>query len=145
MLNSGSDVPHCITPRVGPHAAYSILACISGPRLLPFIVHLTYSGQTTVAYLPRYLGEDGILTYGERTPKPSSAAASSSDSSSSTQQADTTSSQAYGEVGVVTITSTRAMSKSSGARAKGGESLIDGMGIVVGVLWAGVCCWLCLG
>ncbi|KAI9647150.1 hypothetical protein NHQ30_003533 [Ciborinia camelliae] len=72
MHKSGSDIPYCATPRVGPHGNYSILACQANKPYGRFDVNLIYKGQTTVGHLPRYLGADGIITYATHTPTLSS-------------------------------------------------------------------------
>jgi hypothetical protein len=65
---SGSDLPHCITPRVGPSGSYSILACQSTHHYIPFDIYMMYHGQKTIGHLPRWLGDDGNITYGTHIP-----------------------------------------------------------------------------
>jgi hypothetical protein len=35
---------------------------------MPFHIHMTYRGQTTTGHLPRWLGDDGNITYATRIP-----------------------------------------------------------------------------
>ncbi|KAE9363541.1 hypothetical protein N431DRAFT_422371 [Stipitochalara longipes BDJ] len=69
IIQCGSDLPHCVTPRVGPEGSYSILHCQAAYDKIPLDVHLTYNGQTTTGHLPRWLGDDGNITYATRIPR----------------------------------------------------------------------------
>jgi hypothetical protein len=67
--SSGSDIPHCRTARIGHAGNYSILNCQSTHLQSPFKIHLTYEGQTSIGHLPRYLGDDGNITYATDIPR----------------------------------------------------------------------------
>jgi hypothetical protein len=141
VIYSGSNAPHCINPPRRSRHSYSIIACAAGPQpFLPYTIHLTYSGQTTVGHLLRYLGDDGIITYGTRTPKLISANATGSGMEGALDAA-TTQADSYGEVGIVTITSIRDdVMSTHGARAKEGMALSGIMGVVMGFFVVCVCC-----
>ncbi|KUJ16866.1 uncharacterized protein LY89DRAFT_718601 [Mollisia scopiformis] len=62
----------------GPHHNYSIFGCEATRIFGRYKVHLTYSGQTTTGHLPRYLGDDGVITYGTRIPKNTTSSSTSS-------------------------------------------------------------------
>ncbi|KAH6673687.1 hypothetical protein B0J14DRAFT_53903 [Halenospora varia] len=76
IIRCGSDVPHCVTPRFGARGNYSILGCEARPQWDPYTVFQSYNGQNTTGHLPRYLGENGKLTFGTVIPKLTATAAS---------------------------------------------------------------------
>lgn len=69
ILRCSTLKPYCVTPIIGPHHNYSIFGCEATRIFGRYKVHLTYSGQTTTGHLPRYLGNDSIITYGTKIPK----------------------------------------------------------------------------
>ncbi|TVY86069.1 hypothetical protein LAWI1_G006775 [Lachnellula willkommii] len=129
-VQSGSSIPHCVTPILGPHANYSIFACAATKNF--YGVHLTFFGQSTTGYLPRYLGEDGAITYGTRIPENSTSASGSSVS------ADTD--FGVGTVVLVSTVTAPAPGESGGAGVGAGKEnggLRVNKSLVVGVVLGG--------
>jgi hypothetical protein len=123
-VHSGSDLPHCVTPILDPHANYSILACEATKDF--YRVHLTFSGQTTTGYLPRYLGEDGSVTYGTRIPKNSTTTSISVPSSLLSANTD------FGVGTIIVVTTREAVGQGNG----GGGGQVNTV-LVVGVVLGG--------
>lgn len=71
-LNSGPDIPYCVTPHFGRSWNYSILAYHATRPWGSTKVHLTYIGQSTIGHLHRYLDDDGKITYATRIRHPES-------------------------------------------------------------------------
>ncbi|KAE8444019.1 hypothetical protein EG329_001148 [Mollisiaceae sp. DMI_Dod_QoI] len=78
ILRCSTPTPYCVTPIIGPHHNYSIFGCEATRIYGRYKVHLTYSGQTTTGHLPRYLGDNGVITYGTRIPKNQTSTSTSS-------------------------------------------------------------------
>jgi len=125
IIKCASDTPHCVTPRIGPDQRYSILACEATKQPSAFHVNLFYEGQTTVGHLPRYLGENGIITYATHMPA---------------IHAHQSSSQAWREmVSTSALQVILATTGSSSVEATGTSSILRKAAMVAGIVVAGLC------
>jgi hypothetical protein len=146
LFCSGPDVPHCVSPRIGPALNYSIHACqATRPHGTNYKVHLEYKGQLTIGHLPRYLGDDGNITYATRTPSLLRSSVANSSTSSSTLYLElTTESEASTETAVV-MTGHRNQSESESLAAKEAQEEEDTKQIIVGSVMGGFMLVILLG
>jgi hypothetical protein len=128
-----------VTPRIGPALNYSIHACqATPPHGTNYKIHLEYKGQVTIGHLPRYLGDDGSITYATRTPSLlRSSAGISSTSSLAVYLESTTKSEASTETAAVVATGHRNRSESESLAAKSAAEEENAKQIIVGSVMGG--------
>lgn len=148
--NSPATIPYCVNITLGgADQPYTAFACGSSVYTSYPEVQLTYNGETTLNYLPRFLDANGDVSYGTQTPSgytgtsattsssssSSSAAPTSSSKSSSSSQSSTVSGTAASLIPSVSPTPTPASSSSSstGAIVGGAVGGVGGIAIIAGI------------
>jgi hypothetical protein len=151
--NSPATIPYCVNITLGgADQPYTAFACGSSVYTSYPEVQLTYAGESTLNYLPRFLDADGSVSYGTQTPSgytgasttgsPTSSTYSSLTSSSSPTSSSAPSSQSSAisqtpapQVPSLTPTPTLASSSSSntGAIVGGVVGGVGGIAIIAGI------------
>jgi len=139
-----STEPYWVTVTVG--GDYTAYACGSSKYATYAPVELTYSGQTTVNTLPRFLEADGSISYGTQSPPSTTTSTATSTATTSTQSTSPTSSSPAA-IGASQTPSTSSALTSSSAEPTSQQSttaIIAGSvvgGVVVISIIAGVIIW----
>jgi hypothetical protein len=137
---SSSTEPYCVTVTVG--GDYTAYACGSSKYATYAPVELTYSGQTTVNTLPRFLEADGSISYGTQSPPSTTTSTATSTATTSTQSTSPTSSSpaAIGASQTSALTSSSAEPTSQQSTTAIIAGSVVG-GVVVISIIAGVIIW----
>jgi hypothetical protein len=150
--NSPATIPYCVNITLGgADQPYTAFACGSSVYTSYPEVQLTYVGESTLNYLPRFLDADGSVSYGTQTPSgytgpnttssPTSSTYSSQSSSPSPTSSSASSSQssAISQTLVPTPTSTQtttpisSSSSNTGAIVGGVVGGVGGIAIIAGI------------
>jgi hypothetical protein len=144
--NSSATIPYCVNITLGgADQPYTAFACGSSVYTSYPEVQLTYTGETTVNYLPRYLDANGDVSYGTQIPSgaalsssSSSAATTSSSQSSSSLQSSLTSptsvAQVTSETATATPTPVTSSSSNTGAIVGGAVGGVGAIAIIAGIV-----------
>jgi hypothetical protein len=141
--SSSSTVPYCVTVTVG--GDYTAYACGSSKYATYAPVELTYSGQTTVNTLPRFLEADGSISYGTQSPPSTTTSTATSTATTPTQSTSPTSSSPAAISASQTSSSSAPTSSSAEPTSQQSTTAIIAGSVVGGVVVisviAGVIIW----
>jgi hypothetical protein len=136
-------VPYCVEITVG--GDYIAYACASSQYTTYAPVELTYSGQSTVNDLPRFLRSDGVISYGTQSPSGGTSTTASSSPLPTSSEPSTTANSGLPETSqTASPTSPTSPTTSQPASQQPSTAIIAGSvvgGVVVISAIAGIVIW----